>query len=67
MRLGAFLHYKKYTASRHQRLGRSTWSVHPCKQENKNLASACAPAQSIPCPLPAGLCPATSCTARTIR
>ena len=35
MRLGAFLQYNKYTASRHQRLGRSTFSVHPCKQENK--------------------------------
>ena len=34
MRLGAFLQYKKYTASRHQQVGRSTCRVHPCKQEN---------------------------------
>ena len=34
MRLGAFLQYKKYMASRHQRVGRSTCRVHPCKQEN---------------------------------
>ena len=34
MQLGAFLQYNRYTASRHQRLGPSTFSVHPCKQEN---------------------------------
>ena len=35
MRLGAFLQYNRYTVRRHQRVGRSTCRVHPCKQENK--------------------------------
>ena len=38
MRRGGFRQYNKYTASRHQRLGRSTFNVHPCKQENKGVS-----------------------------
>ena len=47
MRLGAFLQYKKYTVTRHQRVGRSTCHVHLRKHAS---GSACALPHPVPCP-----------------